>query len=500
MNTLATKLKPLQIGPITINTPLVLAPMAGVTSHAFRLLCKQEGAGLVRDRAFVVPRHPLQERQDVRHVRLETTPSGPVSVQLFGGDPALMAEAAQVVEAAGADIVDLNMGCWVPKVAKTGAGATLLKDVCLAQSVVKAMVDAVRIPVTVKIRSGWDPSQTTGIDFARRAQDAGASGHRGPRALREPGLHRPRRLEHHPARQGCRDDPRHRQRRRRDRWETPAGCSTRPGATPIMVGRAAMGNPWLFGDIAYSLETGEARPTATLADRIEGALFHLKTMAADPAVGEARAVKEMRGQITHYFKGFPGVSALRALLVTATTIGEIEDLLRRESRSAPMTSMPTSGTPSRPGALDVRAAALLALGAYLAFDLLLPLVPLPLRPPPPIVVAGLVFASTAAFMLLQLWLAQAVVNLRPRAWVSAAFRASAGVGPMADYVPLLHPAPGMVGRAQRAALHRGAAPAGPCDHAGLALSSASCFRASSARRMCCCRSRSSPCRLTTSAP
>ncbi len=333
MNTLATKLKPLQIGPITIDTPLVLAPMAGVTSHAFRLLCKQEGAGLVVTE--LLSSHAIHYKNAKTFGMFDWNDAErPVSVQLFGGDPALMAEAAQVVEAAGADIVDLNMGCWVPKVAKTGAGATLLKDVCLAQSVVKAMVDAVRIPVTVKIRSGWDPSQTTGIDFARRAQDAGASA-----------------IAVH-ARYASQGFTGHADwsiiRRVKDVVTIPVigngdvesvedaqRMFDETGCDAVMVGRAAMGNPWLFGDIAHYLETGEARPAATLADRIEGALFHLKTMAADPAVGEARAVKEMRGQITHYFKGFPGVSALRALLVTATSIGEIEDLLRRESRSRP---------------------------------------------------------------------------------------------------------------------------------------------------------------------
>ncbi len=333
LTTKATKLKPLQIGPITIDTPLVLAPMAGVTSHAFRLLCKNNGAGLVVTE--LLSSHAIHYKNAKTFGMFDWNDAErPVSVQLFGGDPALMAEAAQVVEAAGADIVDLNMGCWVPKVAKTGAGATLLKDVCLAQSVVQAMVDAVKIPVTVKIRSGWDPSQTTGIDFARRAQDAGAQA-----------------IAVH-ARYASQGFTGHADwsiiRRVKDVVTIPVigngdvesvedtrRMFDETGCDAVMVGRAAMGNPWLFGDIAHFLETGERRPAPTLADRIEGALFHLKTMAADPAVGEARAVKEMRGQITHYFKGFPGVSALRALLVTATTIGEIEDLLRRESRARP---------------------------------------------------------------------------------------------------------------------------------------------------------------------
>jgi tRNA-dihydrouridine synthase B len=333
LTTKATKLRPLQIGPIRIDTPLVLAPMAGVTSHAFRLLCKNNGAGLVVTE--LLSSHAIHYKNAKTFGMFDWNDAErPVSVQLFGGDPALMAEAAQVVEAAGADIVDLNMGCWVPKVAKTGAGATLLKDVCLAQSVVKAMVEAVKIPVTVKIRSGWDPSQTTGIDFARRAQDAGAQA-----------------IAVH-ARYASQGFTGHADwsiiRRVKDVVTIPVigngdvesvedarRMFDETGCDAVMVGRAAMGNPWLFGDIAHLLETGEHRPAPTLADRIEAALFHLKTMAADPAVGEERAVKEMRGQITHYFKGFPGVSALRALLVTATTIGEIEDLLRRESRARP---------------------------------------------------------------------------------------------------------------------------------------------------------------------
>ena len=333
MTTLATRLRPLQIGPITIDTPLVLAPMAGVTSHSFRLLCRRHGAGLVVTE--LLSSHAIHYKNAKTFGMFDWNDAErPVSVQLFGGDPALMAEAAQVVESHGADIVDLNMGCWVPKVAKTGAGASLLKDVCLAQSVVRAMADAVKIPVTVKIRAGWEPGQTTGIEFAQRAQDAGA------RAI---AVH---------ARYASQGFTGHADwsiiRRVKDVVTIPVignGDVESPedakrmldetGCDGVMVGRAAMGNPWLFGDIRHYLETGERRPEPTLAARIEAALFHLKTLAADPAVGEARAVKEIRGQITHYFKGFPGVSALRGSLVRADTIGEIEDLLHHEGRPRP---------------------------------------------------------------------------------------------------------------------------------------------------------------------
>jgi tRNA-dihydrouridine synthase B len=320
-----TALRPLKIGAVHIDVPLVLAPMAGVTSHAFRLLCRRHGAGLVVTE--LLSSHAIHYKNVKTFGMFDWTDAErPVSVQLFGGDPAMMAEAAQVVEAAGADIVDLNMGCWVPKVAKTGAGAILLKDVCLAQSVVQAMVDAVKIPVTVKIRSGWDPAHTTGIEFAQRAQDAGAAAIAVHARYANQGftgtadwsiIRRVKDVVTIPVIGN--GDVETAEDARRMLEET--GCDA------VMAGRAAMGNPWLFADMRHFLETGQHLPSPTLDERVEAALFHLKTMAATPNFGELRAVKEMRGQITHYFKGFPGVSTLRGQLVQTETIAQVEDLL-----------------------------------------------------------------------------------------------------------------------------------------------------------------------------
>jgi len=325
-------LKPIYIGDVRIDQPLILAPMAGITSHSFRLLCRRHGAGLVVTE--LLSSHAIHYKNKKTFGMFDWNDAErPVSVQLFGGEPEMMAEAAAVVEAAGADIVDLNMGCWVPKVAKTGAGATLLKDVCHAEAVVRAMVNAVKIPVTVKVRSGWDPRETTAINFAQRAQDAGAAAIAVHARYASQGF------------TGTADWSVI--RRVKDVVTIPVfgnGDVNTPqdalrmvqetGCDGVMIGRGAMGNPWIFEQTAHYLKTGQLLPQPTLSERIDAGLFHLRTMAADPNVGEERAVKEMRGQLTHYFKGFPGVSALRCKIVEANTIEEVEALLRH-ARTSP---------------------------------------------------------------------------------------------------------------------------------------------------------------------
>ena len=164
-----------KIGPIDLTPPFGLAPMAGMTDTAFRRLVKRRGGcglvvtemvsseGLVRgiDRTLEYAEYTEEER--------------PVSIQIFGGDPSKMAAAAQIVEGMGADIVDINMGCPVPKIAKHSAGCSLMREPAHAASIVRAMVDAVDIPVTVKMRAGWDESAINAPDLAKRVEDAGAA-------------------------------------------------------------------------------------------------------------------------------------------------------------------------------------------------------------------------------------------------------------------------------------------------------------------------------------
>src|ERR687889_527964 len=165
----------MKIGSIDLTPPFALAPMAGMTDTAFRRLVKRQGGcglvvsemvsseGLVRgiDRTLEFAEYTEEER--------------PVSIQIFGGDPQKMADAAQIVEGMGADIVDVNMGCPVPKIAKHNAGCSLMREPDNAAAVVSAMAKAVKIPVTVKMRAGWNDASRNAPDLARRVQDAGAA-------------------------------------------------------------------------------------------------------------------------------------------------------------------------------------------------------------------------------------------------------------------------------------------------------------------------------------
>src|SRR5678816_324944 len=165
----------MNIGRVQLSSPFVIAPMAGMTDSAFRRLVKRHGGcglvvtemvsseGLVRgiDRTLEYAEFTEEER--------------PVSIQIFGGDPKVMADAAQIVESLGADIIDINMGCPVPKIAKHNAGCSLMREPSHAATVINAMAKAVRIPVTVKMRAGWNDKSRNAADLARRVQDSGAA-------------------------------------------------------------------------------------------------------------------------------------------------------------------------------------------------------------------------------------------------------------------------------------------------------------------------------------
>jgi tRNA-dihydrouridine synthase B len=308
-----------RIANIDISPNVVLAPMAGITSHPFRVICKQlGGCGLVVTE--LISSMAIHYKNEKTLGMFDwSADEYPSFCQLFGADPQVMAEAARIVCDAGADGVDINMGCWVPKVAKTGAGAALLKDICQAEAVVKAVVDAVPDkPVTVKVRAGFTQPHITAIKFAKSAAQLGAKSIAVHARFASQGF------------SGTAD------------WsiiarvkdevgdlipvvgngdiETPEDAARmvrETGCDGVMVGRAALGNPWLLKQIADYLATGTYGPGPSIEERFAIARQHARLQCLQQ--GENIGVRELRGLLPHYFKGIPGATRLRGAITQSET-------------------------------------------------------------------------------------------------------------------------------------------------------------------------------------
>jgi len=324
-----TPLAPATIGDIRIDPPLFLAPMAGHTNYAFRRLCRELGdCGLVCTE--LISSTALQHKKNRAHsLKLFEwyESERPVAVQLFGSDPYIVAEAARIVVDHGADIVDINMGCWVPKVAKKGGGAALLRDICTATAVVDAVVSAVDVPVTVKVRSGFEDGVMTAVPFAKAAEQSGVKavavharfagqGHSGAadwdviRQVKDAVQTMPI-IGNGDVHSG--DDAL--------RMLQQTGCDG------VMIGRGALGQPWIFSHIAHYLRTGETLPPPSRAERAALALKHARYTLAFTNMPSKQAVLELRGQISKYKLDAPGSVKIRNQIVRVSTLDELEAIL-----------------------------------------------------------------------------------------------------------------------------------------------------------------------------
>ena len=312
-----------RIGPIGIDPPVVLAPMADVTNGAYRRLVKRIGGpGLLVTE--LISTAAIKYKSQRTMTMFDVTPGQqPLAVQLFGAEPDVMAEAARVAVGEGADIIDINMGCWVPKVCKTGGGAAMMKDEATACRVVEAIVRAVDVPVTVKTRAGWNYGHLATAGLAKKLEEAGVQAF---------ALHARFAVQGHT---GAADWELIRELKQtltkpvigNGDVKTPfdaARMLAETGCDGVMIGRAAIGNPWAVRDITHYLRTGELLPSPDFAERVATALEHVTDLAE--GMGETRAVCHLRGQLPHYVRGYPNAARLREAIVRATTIAEVREI------------------------------------------------------------------------------------------------------------------------------------------------------------------------------
>jgi nifR3 family TIM-barrel protein len=322
------RLKPMFIGNIRIDTPLTLAPMAGQTSYALRALCREIGdCGLVCTELISSQAIHYKNQKTWRMFDWKAD-ERPIAVQLYGHEPAVMAEAARVVVDYGADIVDINMGCWVPKIVKRGGGAALLRDVCTAAKVVESVVKAVSVPVTVKVRSGWDPEHITAVEFARAAEAVGVEAIAVHARTASQGftgqadwdvISRVRQAVTTIPVIGNGD------------IKTSADVArmlVQTGCDGVMIGRAALGNPWIFKKIARELHNDQEFQQPTLQEKATTMFRHACLAVENSNLGERQTIFELRGQLIKYSFGGQITAAVRERLLRAQTIAEIYNVLK----------------------------------------------------------------------------------------------------------------------------------------------------------------------------
>lgn len=316
-------IKPLKIGSVTLPNNLILAPMAGVTDLPFRLLCKEQGAGLLC-MEMVSAKAILYKNRNTESL-LEIDPrENPVSLQLFGSDPEIISTIAHQIEERPFDILDLNMGCPVPKIVNNGEGSALMKNPKLAGEIIRETVKAIDKPVTVKIRKGFDDEHINAVEMAKIAEDAGAA------AVAVHGRTREQFYS------GKADWDIIRQVKEAVSIpvigngdlltaEDVIAMEAQTGCDGFMIARGAQGNPWIFRQILHYFETGEHLAKPTLEEVTQMILRHAHMMLEFK--GEYIGIREIRKHAAWYTAGYPNSARLRVAINNVESFEALEELL-----------------------------------------------------------------------------------------------------------------------------------------------------------------------------
>lgn len=304
------------IGNVPIHGMAILAPMAGVSDIAYRLLAKEHGASMVCTEMVSAMGIKYKNERTHELLRMEAV-EHPVSMQIFGSNPEAIALGAKVVAAAGADIVDINMGCPVKKVVSSGDGSALMKTPDLAARVAEAAVKAVDVPVTVKMRIGWDDDHINVVDFAKRIESTGVAA---------VAVHGRTREQMYMGRadwsyiKAVKDSLSIPVIGNGDVWtpEDALRMMQETGCDAVMIGRGAQGNPWIFERTNHYLRTGELRPEPTYLERLDMLLKHFELLCRYK--GAALGVREIRTHAGWYMRGMPEAAYWRNRVNTIHTV------------------------------------------------------------------------------------------------------------------------------------------------------------------------------------
>ena len=309
----------MKIGNLEVNNALVLGPMAGVTDWAYRTVCAELGAGITVTE--MVSSRALVYKDKKTAALLKKNAGSLCGAQIFGNDPEIMAEGARLaLEISGADFIDINMGCPMPKIANSGDGCGLMRTPELAGNILAAVVKAVEVPVTVKCRLGWDKGSINVLDFTKRMEDNGAAMiavHGRTRSMLYSGVADWDTIK-----------------KVKDRLSVPViangdivdadsalRCRKRTGADGLMIGRAAFGDPWIFAEVKAAMAGEEIPQRPCLADRVDVALRQFELALQDK--GEKIACLEARKHFAWYLRGVPHASYYKAQISTVSTMEEI---------------------------------------------------------------------------------------------------------------------------------------------------------------------------------